>query len=429
MLLMATSLRPAPVPSASAPSRAALGSFDPGPGRPVRRTLGDVRTVGVEEELLLVDIHDGRPRSVSGRVLLQAARELDTASADSTADHPGRGQPGAGQPGESPVVGSIDAEFTREQLETRTAPVADLADLAAEIRHWRSHVIALAREAGVSVAALAMSPLPVQPQAFPKPRYLHLHERFGITARQHLTCGLHVHVSVASDEEGVGVLDRIRVWLPVLLALSANSPFTQGEDSGYASFRSQAQARWPSNGPAEVFGSAAAYHRLVDTMVGSGVIDHGLVYFDARLSHHFPTVEIRTPDVCLDARDAVTIAAIARGLVDTAADAWAAGEPAPAVPVPLLRLSSWLAGREGLDGELLDPRTHRPVPASQAVRDLVAHIAPALRCAGDEETVGAGVERLITQGTGATRQRRTFAHTGRLVDVVAEAVRVTGGQE
>jgi carboxylate-amine ligase len=381
-----------------------------------------VRTVGVEEELLLVDIHDGRPRSASGRVLLRAAQEPVPVTDPIAAQF---ADPIMGVQ----VAGSIDAEFQREQLETRTAPVTDLAALNAEIRHWRARAVALARAASTNVAALAMSPLPVRPHAYPKPRYLDLYERFGITARQHLTCGLHVHVSVASDEEGVGVLDRIRVWLPVLLAMSANSPFSEGQDSGYASFRSQAQGRWPSTGPAEVFGSAASYHRLVDDMIGSGVIDLGLVYFDARLSHHYPTVEIRTPDVCLEARDTVMLAALVRGLVDTAADAWAQGQPPAPVPAALLRLASWKAGREGLEGELLEPCSHRPAPAGDVVVALLAHVEPALRRNGDWALAEAGVERLLSTGNGATRQRQTFAHTGRLIDVVAQAVRVTAGHE
>ena len=97
-----------------------------------------------------------------------------------------------------------------------------------------------------------MTPVPVQ-----STRYAWMHERYQIVARQHLTCGLHVHVAVDSDEEGVGVLDRIRVWLPALLALSANSPFWNGEVTGFASWRSQSFGRWPSNGPTELFGSAS----------------------------------------------------------------------------------------------------------------------------------------------------------------------------
>lgn len=370
-----------------------------------------MRTVGVEEELLLVDIHDGRPRSVSGRILVRAAQDLPPSA-------------------EHAACGSLDAEFRRQQLEARTAPVAEMALLDAELRLWRSRAIALARQAGANVAALAMSPLPVRPSTYPKPRYLQLHERYGITARQHLTCGCHVHVSVESEEEGVGVIDRLRIWLPTLLALSANSPFSEGQDSGFASFRSQAQGRWPSNGPPDIFGSATAYHRLVDDMLASGVLlDKAMVYFDARLSHHHPTVEIRTADVCLEVGDTVLLAALCRGLVDTAAECWNAGAPPPPVPSSMLRLASWQAGREGVDGRLLDPRTHRPVPAARVVAQLVEHIRPALVRNGDACLVEEGVERILSRGSGATRQRRMYARTGRLVDVVAQAVRLTAGHD
>ena len=134
------------------------------------------------------------------------------------------------------------------------------------------------------------------------------------------TPGCHVHVSISSPDEGVAVLDRIRPWLPVLLALSANSPFWQGRDSAYASFRYQAWTRWPSAGPTDAFGTVEVYRQTVQQMVRTGtLLDTGMVYFDARLSDHYPTIEIRISDVCLYADDAALIAALARALVETEA--------------------------------------------------------------------------------------------------------------
>ena len=100
-----------------------------------------------------------------------------------------------------------------------------------------------------------------------KPRYEAMAVRFGLTAHEHLTCGCHVHVSVDSEAEAVGVLDRIRIWIPILLAISANSPFWQGSDTGYESYRSQVVRRWPSSGPTDVFGSVANYRDLVSGMI------------------------------------------------------------------------------------------------------------------------------------------------------------------
>ena len=370
-----------------------------------------MRTVGVEEELLLVDPKSGGPRSVATRILKQAGVL-------------------AASPRPERRLGSLEHEYQQQMLETNSAPHADLTELADDIRHCRNQAITAARGAGVRVVASGSSPLPVEPRLYREPRYERIAEIFGLTASQQLTCACHVHVSVESDEEGVAVLDRIRCWLPVLIALSANSPFWQGIDSRYASFRSQVMLRWPTAGAADVFGSAANYHATVEAMLRSSVmLDKGMVYYDARLSHHVPTVEIRVADVCPDAADAVLLAALVRGLVDTAATAWRAGEAPAPVPSSMLRLGTWQAGRYGVGGDLLDPLTLSPRAAAEVVTDLVEHVRPALAASGDEALVEFQVGEVLRRGNGADRQRTVFARTGQLADVVADLARVTSGQD
>jgi carboxylate-amine ligase len=161
-------------------------------------------------------------------------------------------------------------------------------------------------------------------------------------------------------------------------------------------------------------------------MVDSGtVVDSGMIYFDARLSEQYPTVEIRVADVCLRADDAVLLAALARGLVETAAREWAAGvEPAP-VRVEMLRLAGWRAGRSGLETELLDPLTQRPVPAQAVVEQLLEHLRPALRENGDLDAVQAMTAELSRRGSGARTQRSSYERAGDLKTVVADVVRYT----
>jgi carboxylate-amine ligase len=370
-----------------------------------------MRTVGVEEELFLVDPKTGVPRSVATRILKQAG-----------------GVPEAPHP--EHLGGSIEHEVQQQMLETNTAPHADLGELADDIRDCRNRAIAAARDAGARVIAAATSPLPVAPRLFQDPRYVRLAEVFGITASEQLTCACHVHVAVESDEEGVAVIDRIRCWLPILVALSANSPFWQGQDTRYASFRSQAMLRWPTAGPTDLFGSAEKYHATIEAMLKSGVmLDKGMVYFDVRLSHHAPTVEIRVSDVCPDAADTVLIAALCRGLVETAAASWHAGEAAPPVPATLLRLATWQAGRYGIAGNLVDPVTLVPRPAADVIGDLLEHVRPALAASGDEQLVERGIAAVLARGTGAMRQRMVFDRTGSVADVVADLARVTAGQD
>lgn len=372
-----------------------------------------MRTVGVEEEMLLVDIRDGRPKSVQGQVLLRSALQA----------------PGVTAHG---VTGAVEGEFQQEQLETQTPPVSALADLEDEVRRWRRSADDAARRADCRVAALASSPLPAGDGPTPTrgERYAWLQEQYGRIARQHLSCGLHVHVAIESEEEGVGVLDRIRGWLPLILALSTNSPFAHGEDTGYQSWRAQMMRAWPSAGPAPVFGSVSAYHRLVEQMIGTGVLlDPGMLYFEARLSDHHPTVEIRSADVCARPEDTVLVAALVRAMVETAATDWSRGEPAPETPTTLLTLAGFQASRWGMTGDLLDPVTCRPRPAWDVVDSVLDRLRPALEDAGDLARVTAALDRIRADGTGADLQRTTLERTGQLVDVVAQAVRLTAAQE
>ncbi|MFJ3307241.1 glutamate--cysteine ligase [Streptomyces sp. NPDC086549] len=360
-----------------------------------------MRTVGVEEELLLVDPGTGEPRAVSAAVLARADQD--------------------DQGGEV-----FEKELHSQQLEFATHPQSDMGDLAAEIVRCREEAAHLAGEAGCTVAALATSPLPVTPSVSADRRYAWMAEQYGIGVHQQLVCGCHVHVAVESDEEGVAVLDRIRPWLAVLTAVSANSPFWQGKDTRYASYRSRVWQRWPSAGPTEVFGSAERYHRRVADMLATGaVLDEAMVYFDARLSERYPTVEIRVADVCLHTETAVLVAALARGLVETAARAWRAGAGPSESSVSLLRLAAWRAARSGLSGELLHPETMRPAPAESVLRDLLEHVAAPLADSGDTGRVREAFGMLRRRGNGASVQRESLERAGSLRDVVAECVRHT----
>ncbi|GGR55620.1 glutamate--cysteine ligase 2 [Streptomyces roseolus] len=362
-----------------------------------------MRTVGVEEELLLVSERTGEPLAVSSAVLASAALGAEEQEEE-----------------------VFEKELHQEQVEFATRPVSAMDELEEMIVRCRAEAGRHAERAGARVAALATSPLPVEPSRNLGSRYHWLAEQYGLTVQEQLTCGCHVHVSVESDEEGVAVLDRIRPWLYPLNAISGNSPFWQGRDSGYSSYRSRVWNRWPSAGPVELFGGADRYHEVVREMLATGVLrDQGMIYFDARLSHNYPTVEIRVADVCLEPRTTVLVAALVRGLVETAARSWRAGEPPARMPVGLLRLASWRAARSGLDGPLVDPVTMRERPAEAVLEALVAHTEDALRDTGDLELVRKGIADLLAHGGGARRQRRLHEDGLDLAEVVRACARIT----
>jgi len=355
--------------------------------------------MGVEEEFLLVDPRDGQVRALAAAAL---ERCMEGAECE------------------------VEAELQLQQVETNTEPCISLSDLGRQIRHARRQAAEAARSVGAEIAAMATSALPAETSITPDRRYRRMRERFGLMAEEQLTCGCHIHVEVESDEEGVAVLDRMRPWLPTLLALSANSPFWQGKDSAYSSYRAQVWTRWPSAGPTELFGSAETYHDTVRAMTETQtVLDTGMIYFDARLSQRYPTVEIRVADVCLHPDDAVLLAALARALVQTAEREWRNGEAAASVRLELIRLAGWRASRSGLEAELLDPRTMRPAPALEVIDGLLEHVTEALEDSGDHADVIELRDALLSRGTGARQQRAMFRETGQLADVVAECARRT----
>lgn len=428
-----------------------------------------MRTFGVEEELLLVSAATGIPVALADLI----------ARPDSDGDGDGDGGTGGTSPGAASVApvgaasvgplvstgkaGSLRAtanamaaatpdaatpdaeagngerengkasddqpvhELQREQIETDTSPCSSLDELAAQLVERRSMAAQAAHRMGAEVAALATSPLRVEPSITLDDRYVRMAELYAMTAQEQLTCGCHVHVSVESEEEGVAVLDRIRPWLPSLLAISANSPFWQGRDSGYSSYRRQVWGRWPSSGPTELFGTPRVYHETVRAMVETGaLLDEGMVYFDARLSRRYPTVEVRIADVCLRVTDAVLLASLARALVETAAREWRKGLPPQPVRTESLYLATWRASRSGLEGDLVHPVTGKAAPAEAVIRALLEHIGDAL-AETDAEAGHFGatndlMQALLARGNGAMLQRQVYASTSDLAAVVRNAV-------
>jgi len=321
----------------------------------------------------------------------------------------------------------LEAELQEQQLETNSRPCRSLDELHRELRRCRASATQEAERAGAHVVALATSPVPVEPSPVRSERYERMATDFGLTAQEQLTCGCHVHVGIESAEEGVAVLDRSGPWLAPLLALSANSPYWQGRESSYDSFRYQVWGRWPSSGPAGPFGTEQAYRETIEQMVATGtIIDPGMVYFNVRLSDRYPTIEVRIADVCLHSGDAVLIAGLVRALVETEARAWRDGKPAPRARTELLRLAAWRASRSGLGGDLLSPLTGKPEPAAAVVSALVDHCRDALADAGDAGAVAELLAALLDRGNGASFQREEYRRSGHLPEMISRAVDVTG---
>jgi glutamate---cysteine ligase / carboxylate-amine ligase len=348
-------------------------------------------TMGVEEEFYLVDD--------AGQLVQEAAGTVDDADEQ---------------------TGDVDLkpELLRSQVESgsgvcrdHTALLADLTDLRERLSAAASHRGARLMSAGTVINE------PADPHRVAAGRrYRRIAGHVGPFVVDAATCGCHVHVGVESREIAVAVSNHLRPWLPALLALSANSPFHHGADTGYASARYLLWGRWPTSGPPPYLASEEHYARIVDGLLSSkAALDRGMIYWDVRPSEHQPTVEIRVADAAGTAAESTLFGVLVRTLVAEALDRVDHDVPAEPVPHEVLRANLWRAARDGLEGDCADPVTgeHRPV------HDILADLAP--RCAGGEDEVTFAKHMLATlrrTGGGAARQRAAFRRRGCLSDVV-----------
>jgi len=372
------------------------GKVPGGPPGSVR--AGGAITLGVEEEFVLLDPSTGAT-VLAGPELV---RILD------------------GEPG-------IQQELMRFQVETGTGVCTGLDDLGRELIRLRRLAAAAAASLGCRLVASGVAPYrtPGLAAITGQPRYRELARRYGPVVAEAGTCGCHVHVGVPSRDLGVQVLARLRPWLAALLAVSANSPIAGGRDAGWASWRYVIQSRWPTAVPPAAWPDAAAYDTAVRRLIGQGAaLDERSVYFLARLSPRYPTVEVRVADVCLDAGTAVLLAGLTRALVATALAEARRGTPTAAAPARQVAAALAAAARQGLAGAGADPVTGQAVDAPALRSRLLEHVYPALSDHGDTETITRLLHRLDQRGTGADRQRALFtsaASTPAFITALARA--------
>ncbi|MER7521051.1 glutamate--cysteine ligase [Streptomyces sp. NPDC126499] len=357
--------------------------------------------MGVEEEYLLVDPITRAVAPEAEKVLAEAAGELGD---------------------------QVTPEITRYQIEARSEPHSRLAELREQVRATRAAVARAAARQGLRIVS---SGTPVFGQVAPTPlstgtRYARSAERFGALDDEQSACACHVHIGVPGLPEALEVSNHLRPWIPALIALTANSPYWAGRDTGHASWRTTTWGRWPVAGPPPYFESADHFEDLVGGFLATGVLlDRGGLYWDIRPSHHLPTLEFRMADANTTADETVLLAGLVRAMVATALRAVESREPPPRPAAELLRAACWRAARHGLAGEGIDVFTGRLIPGTAVIGRLLAWLEPSLVEHGDAELVHTLWARLETIGTGAERQRAAYRHRAELTDVVDHLITAT----
>jgi carboxylate-amine ligase len=352
-------------------------------------------TVGIEEELMILD----------GETLELASR-IDDLVRDDDGD-------------------SVKPELHQSVLEIATAPAATVADAGVELRRLRDTVRERAAAHGLLIAAAGTHPFSRwdDQRISPDDRYRDLIDQLGFVARQEVIFGQHVHVAVDDPDTAIRVANGLRHHVPVVLAIAANSPFWEGQDTGMASARTPIFAQFPRVGLPPRYSGWEDWVRRMEFMTRAEMVaDHTWFWWDVRISPGFGTVEMRVMDCQTRVEHALGLAALVQALVRDLAE----GEAPPDVPDELLAENRWQAARHGLDGDLVAlPATER-VPALQLARDLLDRAREHAADLGSTDAL-AGAEDLLARGTGATRQRRVHAANRDLHELVRDLVAASGG--
>ncbi|HSA49253.1 MAG TPA: glutamate--cysteine ligase [Yinghuangia sp.] len=316
----------------------------------------------------------------------------------------------------SAVAAELKPELLAAQVEAATPVCGSLAEVRVQLAQARSSlaIAAAARGLAVTSAGFAFVTPDDAPLALAAgERYRQIGELYAGVIPDYAACGCHVHVGVPDRETAVAVVNHLRPWLPTLLALSGNSPFARGRDTGYASWRAVTQGRFPGFGVPPWCADVAAYDRALERQAEFGTTaDARMTFWCARPSEHAPTVEVRAADALATVDETVLQAGLTRALVVRARADLTAGREAPKLDPPVCEAALWSAARYGLGGPGVHPVRERRVPARQLLQELLDHTDDALDELGDRVEVRRLVGKVLASGTGAERQRAAAVSRG-----------------
>jgi carboxylate-amine ligase len=355
---------------------------------------GTPYTIGIEEELMILD-----------------AGSLELVNAIESMLEPA-------------AVGEIKPELMESVLEISTEPCPNTAQASEQLRSLRAQVIQTAGAKDMAIGAAGTHPYAMweNQRIVARPRYRDLISALRFVARQEIIFGVHVHVGVNDPDKAIHVANGMRVHMPILLALSANSPFWRADSTGLASTRTPIFRAFPRVGIPPRYKSWEDYARRIGFMIEARVIeDPTYLWHDVRPHPHFGTVEVRVMDSQTRVEHTLGLAALVQGLVKELCEHFEEGKELSSYPFEMLDENKWLAARHGLDGELVDLPSSDRVQTRALARRLLDRMRPHCQDLGSAAELEA-VEDLLERGNGAARQIVVYEANHDLREVMAEIV-------
>jgi glutamate---cysteine ligase / carboxylate-amine ligase len=314
----------------------------------------------------------------------------------------------------------VKAEMHQSVIEVGTRICHNIQDAQEDLFDLRRNMISLAEEHGLVLVAGATHPFAdwrVQ-EIYPDPRYAQVVEDLQLVARANLIFGLHVHVGIEDREAAIRIMNSIRYFLPHILALSTNSPFWLGMETGYKSYRAKVFENFPRTNLPDSFSSYSEFEQYVNLLIKTNCIDNAKkIWWDVRPHPFFNTIEVRVCDIPLRAHETIAIAALIQA---TACKLWhlhSSNQDFRQYSRPLLMENKFRAVRYGLDGKMIDFGKQTEVPARDLILEYLDFVKDAVAELGSQNEINY-IRTMLDQGSGADRQLRVFRETNDLKSVV-----------
>ena len=324
------------------------------------------------------------------------------------------------QKGKRLLAERVKPEMHQSVIEIGTGVCANIKEAKSEIFFIRREIIDLAKQNGLRLAAGGSHPFArwQKQEIYPDDRYRTIVEDMKMVARANLIFGLHVHIGVEDREAAIQIMNGARYFLPHILALSTNSPFWEGMDTGFKSYRCKVFERFPRTNIPDLYGSWSEFENYVNLLIKTTCIDDAKkIWWDIRPHPYFPTLEFRVCDVPMRAEETIAIAALCQAVVAKLSRLHEKNQTFRHYSRALIMENKWRAARDGLDGQMIDFGKQTEVPVRSLIPeilDFVAEVIPELESADELGYI----YKMLEEGTGADRQLKVFAESGDLLQVV-----------
>ena len=314
----------------------------------------------------------------------------------------------------------VKAELHQSVVEVGTGICNNIKEAKAEVKELRRHIIQLARESGLRVASVATHPFSDwrTQEIHPDERYKNIVEDMQLVARANLIFGLHVHIGIEDRETAIHMMNHARYFLPHILALSTNSPFWLGMNTGLKSYRCKVFDKFPRTNIPDYFPSWGEYENFIKLLIKTNCIDNAKkIWWDIRPHPFFNTIEFRVCDIPMRADETIALAALIQATVAKLYKLYTANQGFRLYRRALIMENKWRAARYGLDGKLIDFGKQKEVPARDLVREYLEFVDDVVDELDSREELEY-VHKILETGSGADRQLRVFEQTGDLKKVV-----------